>query len=512
MTSTVYSPLVPEALPVPDPIIEALARLENDPGALFEHDVLILLRQVRRDEPARWARIRQQAKDAKTVNLASLDKLTCEPSPSDNTVVGEIFPEVRLWPELVDGSTLLDELADTIKCYVIADQSTIHAAALWAAMTWFIDVVNVAPIANVSAPEKRCGKTVLLGVLSRLSCRPLAVSNIGPAALFRAIELWQPTLLIDEVDAFLAQHDEARGILNAGFTRDTAFVIRCTGDDHTPTPFNVWGAKALCGIGKIADTLADRSIPMRLRRKMTGERTVKIRHADPQVFAELASKLARFALDNRNAVRFARPAEIEGLNDRANDCWEPLLAIAEVAGGDWPRIARTTAISLHGLEEDAPSINAELLTSIRDAFDSRRTDRLSTADLLDALAQNDEAPWATWNRGKPMTPHQLAKRLSEFSITSNSVRIGIKTPKGYRSEQFTDAFERYLSDDTPSATATPPQPSQNGACSQSVSATPRPKVAPAISLKASNHEACGAVAVPKHLVQEEQDADGFEDF
>lgn len=181
-------------------------------------------------------------------------------------------------------------------------------------------------------PEKRCGKTVLLGVLARLSCRPLAVSNIAPAALFRALQLWQPTLLIDEVDAFLAEHEEARGILNAGFTRDTAFVIRCVGDDHTPTRFNVWGAKALCGIGKIADTLADRSIPLRLRRKMTGERTVKIRHADPGAFAELVGKLARFALDNRDAVRFARPAEIEGLNDRANDCWEPLLAVAEVAG------------------------------------------------------------------------------------------------------------------------------------------------------------------------------------
>ncbi|MBN0430718.1 hypothetical protein JTM52_36020, partial [Pseudomonas aeruginosa] len=94
--------------------------------------------------------------------------------------------------------------------------------------------------------------------------RPMQVSNIAPAALYRAIELWSPTLLIDEVDAFLAAYDDARGILNAGFTRDSASVIRCVGDDHMPTRFNVWGAKALCGIGKIADTLADRSIPLRL--------------------------------------------------------------------------------------------------------------------------------------------------------------------------------------------------------------------------------------------------------
>src|SRR5690606_30812926 len=231
----------------------------------------------------------------------------------------------------------------------------------------------------------RCGKTVMLGVLARLSCRPLTVSNIAPAALFRSLELWSPTLLIDEVDAFLSEHEEARGILNAGFTRDSAFVIRCTGDDHTPTRFNVWGAKALCGIGKIADTLADRSIPLRLRRKLPGERTVKIRHADPAAFAELTGKLARFAIDNREAIRTARPAEVDGLNDRANDCWEPLLAIAELAGGNWPRMARLAAATLHGLEEDTPSIGAELLASIRDVFDNRRADRLSTADLLATL-------------------------------------------------------------------------------------------------------------------------------
>lgn len=512
MTATVDSPLVPAPCAVPDPITEALAKLKDDPGALFEREVLALLRQVRKAEPARWARIRQQAKETKTVSVADLDKLTSEQGASSTAADGEIFPEVTLWPEPVNGAALLDALASIIKRHVIADPATIHAAALWAALTWFIDVVDVAPIANITAPEKRCGKTVLLGVLARLCCRPLAVSNIAPAALFRAIELWQPTLLIDEVDAFLAEHEEARGILNAGFTRDSAFVIRCVGDEHTPTRFNVWGAKALCGIGKIADTLADRSIPLRLRRKKTGESTVKIRHANALEFAQLGGRLARFAIDNRASVRKARPAEIEGLNDRANDCWEPLLAVAEIAGGDWPRLARSAALALHGLEEDTPSIGAELLTGIREAFDNRHTDKLSTADLLDALAENDESPWATWNRGKPMTPHQLAKRLGEFAITSNTVRIGSKTPKGYRLEQFTEAFERYLCNDTPSATATPPQPSNHGPCSQSTSATPHPTVASSASLKASNHKACGVVAALPPPVQDKQASSDFEDF
>lgn len=485
--------LIPEASPAPDPIAEAVAKVNQDPGAVFEADVLALLRKVREEEPARWARIRLAIKEAKTVSLADLDKLTSNASEAA-TDTDELFPEVTLWPEPVDGAELLEELAAIIRRHVIADPPTVHAAALWAAFTWFIDVVDVAPIANITAPEKRCGKTVMLGVLARLACRPLAVSNIAPAALFRAIELWSPTLLIDEVDAFLAEHEEARGILNAGFTRDSAFVIRCVGDDHIPTRFNVWGAKALCGIGKIADTLADRSIPLRLRRKLAGERTTKIRHADPAAFAQLVGKLARFAIDNREAVRMARPAEIEGLNDRANDCWEPLLAVAEVAGGNWPRLARQSAVTLHGLEGEAPSIGAELLASIRDAFDSRRTDRLSTADLLEVLAEDEEAPWAAWNRGKPMTPHQLAKRLSEFGIKSTTVRIGLKTPKGYMREQFEEAFKRYLPGDTPATTATPQQPSNHAAYSDFGTATRAATVADQNGLKATAGAGCCGVA------------------
>jgi hypothetical protein len=503
MSAANVTPLIPEPVAAPDLIADALAKLTQDPGALFEVEVLVLLRQVRKADPARWARIRCAAKEAKSISLADLDKLTGDSANDSAMGDSEIFPEVTLWPEPVNGAELLDSLASIIRRHVIADQTTIHAAALWAAFTWFVDVVNVAPIANVTAPEKRCGKTVLLGVLARLACRPLAVSNIAPAALFRALQLWQPTLLIDEVDAFLAEHEEARGILNAGFTRDTAFVIRCVGDDHTPTRFNVWGAKALCGIGKIADTLADRSIPLRLRRKTLGERTVKIRHADPLAFAQLSSQLARFAIDNREAVRLARPAEIEGLNDRANDCWEPLLAVAEVAGGEWPRLARTAAVSLHGLEGEAPSIAAELLADVKAAFDDKRTSKLFSVDLLAALIADDEAAWATWNRGKPMSPRQLSSKLSEFGIKSGTIRQGFDTKKGYSLDQFCDAFERYICADTPAGSVTPSQPSNHAACSDFRSVTTPANVTDKKTLQPTTGAGCDGVTDKTPLPEKE---------
>lgn len=493
--------LIPDPVTPPDLVAEAIARLKEDAGAVFDADVLPLLRQVRATDPARWARHRQAIKTSGVVSMADLDKLTSASSTTDAVGSDELFAPVTIHPDPVDGAALLHEITTTIQRHVIADAPTIHAAALWAAFTWFIDVVDVAPIANITAPEKRCGKTVMLGALARLSCRPLAVSNIAPAALFRSLELWTPTLLIDEVDAFLAEHEEARGILNAGFTRDTAFVIRCVGDDHLPTRFNVWGAKALCGIGKIADTLADRSIPLRLRRKIPGERTAKMRHADPAHFTALVGKLARFAVDNREAVRTARPAEIEGLNDRANDSWEPLLAIANVAGGEWPRLARQAAVTLHGLEGESQSIGAELLADVRAAFERKHTTKLFSTDLLQALCDDDESPWATWNRGKPIQPRQLSRKLAEFGIKSKDVRLGFDVKKGFHLEQFADAFERYipatdptLSANTPSASATPLQPSNHAASSVAQSATAAIRKTPSATRKATAGKGCSGVA------------------
>jgi putative DNA primase/helicase len=122
-------------------------------------------------------------------------------------------------------------------------------------MTWFMDVVEIAPLAVITAPEKRCGKSQLLFLLGRLAKRPLTASNVSPAALFRAVDAWRPTLLVDEADAFVRENDELRGIINAGHTRDSAYVVRVVGDDFKPTKFSVWGAKALAGIGHLADTL-----------------------------------------------------------------------------------------------------------------------------------------------------------------------------------------------------------------------------------------------------------------
>jgi hypothetical protein len=251
--------------------------------------------------------------------------------------------------------------------------------------------------------------------------------------------------LIDEVDSFLRENEDARGILNSGFTRASAYIVRCVGDNHEATRFSTWSPKSLCGIGKLSATLADRSIPLRLRRKSAGETVANYMHIPQAETEPLRSRIARWADDNRESIRQSRPPLIASLHDRAQDCWEPLQAIAIAAGGDWPAHARAAALALHGAEDDVPSIGAELLQDIKAIFDERDVKRIGSVELLIALNDDSEAPWVTWSRGRPMTGRQLAKKLEDFGIRAATMRYAGERFRGYERRDFDDAFSRYLS-------------------------------------------------------------------
>ena len=410
---------------------------------------------TRRDAEASIARLarltaveyeRTRTEEAKRLGVRSavLDRLVQVERQQCQTADGIRFEDVAPWPEAVSGDALLSDIADTIKRFIVCKIETAQAAALWIAMTWFIDMIDVAPLAVITAPEKRCGKSQLLTLLGKLSHRPMVVSNISPSALFRVIDAYHPTLMIDEADAFMRDNEELRGILNSGHTRDSAFVVRVVGENLTPKQFSTWGAKAIAGIGKLADTLMDRAITLDLRRKMPHEEVERIRHARPGLFDDLASRLCRFATDQREAVRRARPSVPGALNDRAQDNWEPLLAIAEVAGGIWPEAARLAAIAVSGGTEESATLGTELLASIREAFEARREVRIGTKELIEALCEDEEKPWASYSKAGRITPRQLAKRLKDYGIASKLLRTGSDVLRGYERGQFEDAFCRYL--------------------------------------------------------------------
>jgi hypothetical protein len=397
-----------------------------------------------------YDRVRENAAAQLGVRVSTLDvevgKKRAEVRNDNGAGQALQFAQLEPWPDPVDSAALLAELADSPKRHMVLPKHAEIVLALWVVFTYTIDAADAAPILAIVSPEKRCGKSTLLDWLTRLVRNALAAASVSPAAMFRAIEKWRPTLLIDEADTFLRENEELRGLLNSGHTRSMAFVVRAEGDTHQVKQFSTWGAKAIALIGKLPDTLADRSITIEMRRKMPSERVYKLRgDVERRYLEEVSRRCQRFAVDTLPTLNQADPKIPDGLNDRAADSWAPLLAIADFAGGEWPATARAAASVLCGATPDGDSLKVELLRDVRVAFIEREQDRLASTELADAVATDSERPWAEYNRGKPMTVRQLARLLNAFGILSGTVRLADgKTLKGYKLEDFEDVFARYL--------------------------------------------------------------------
>lgn len=402
-------------------------------------------------KPLEYDRVRKDQATALGVRPSTLDGMV-KAARSDESEADRLpFAEVEPHPEPIDPAQLLDEVANTIRLFIVLDTEQAHAAALWCALTWFIDVVEVAPLAIINAPEKSCGKTQLLTVLGRMSYRPLHASNASASALFRAVELWKPTILIDEADTFFRDNTELHGMVNAGYLRD-GFVLRseAVGDSFEPRMFSVFSAKALAGIAlekHLPDATMSRGVVFNLRRKLSHESVSRLRHADRDLFAGIAEKLARFAVDYSQQVRQACPLLPDALSDRDQDNWDGLLAVASCAGDAWVERATAAALKLSREGEKTISTGNELLADIQHVFERKSVDKISTVKLIDALCEDEEGAWATYYKGKPINPRQVKKRLEAYGISSKTIRLNAyETVKGFELRQFVDCFARYLVD------------------------------------------------------------------
>lgn len=356
------------------------------------------------------------------------------------------FEEPEPWDHPVNGATLLDAMAATFSTYLALPKHAGIALALWTVHAYTLEAWFTTPILAVTSPAKRCGKTLLLIVLGALVPRRLFASNVTPAVLFRAIEKYHPTLLIDEADTFVRDNDELRGVINSGHTRTTAVVIRAVGDDHDPRAFSTWCAKAIALIGKLPGTLSDRSIEIQMRRRGAGEHVARLRQDRIEALcSDLRRQAARWAEDHLSVLRDADPHVPEALHDRAADCWRPLLAIADAAGGRWPQWAREAAEALSGVspDDDAGTL---LLGDIRAIFKQEGNPaEIGSTLLTERLVALEDRPWAEWSKGRPLSSAKLARLLAGYDIhPGGDMRIAKKVLKGYRLAAFTDAFDRYL--------------------------------------------------------------------
>lgn len=353
------------------------------------------------------------------------------------------LPQPDPWPEPVVGAELLDDIRASIQRHVVMFNHAADTAALWVLHTYLVSQFGISPRLAIISPEKGCGKTTLLDVLSHLVPRPLLSANISVAATFRVLDMHQPTLLIDEADTFLKDNDELRGILNSGH-RQNGSVTRLVGDDHEPRAFNTYSACAIAMIGKLPPTLADRSLAIELRRRRSDEKIEGFRFDRTAHLDELASRAARWAMDHFGLIKGADPAMPLGVHNRAADNWRPLIAIADAVGDGWPGRSRRAALAAGADRVTDDSAQLMLLADIRAIFSKQDVDRLPSADIVAALTAMEGHPWAEYRNGMPITPNGLAKLLSVYKISPGTIRIQDATPKGYRLSQFEDAFKRYL--------------------------------------------------------------------
>jgi hypothetical protein len=366
------------------------------------------------------------------------------------TVVG--VPPIPT-PPAVDGAGLLAELRAAFTRYVVLPSpQAADAVTLWTAATHAQPAWEHAPRLAVVSPLKRCGKSRLLDVVAETCHGPLITINATIAAVVRSIGQDPPTLLVDEADTLWGTRKQAdanedlRGLLNAGHQRNRP-MLRWDVTSRTAEQLDTFAMALLAAIGELPDTIMDRAVIVRMRRRAPGEQVDPYRtRRDAPPLHDLRDRLATWARAHLRQLQQAAPAM--PLEDRAADTWEPLVAIADLAGGDWPARARAAAATITAAEaqqEEDTAASVRLLADLRQVFTAAEAEALYTSTILEALHRLEDAPWADWY-GHPLTTRELARLLRPYQVESKNIREhGTGAPrKGYVRVDLQDAWARYV--------------------------------------------------------------------
>jgi hypothetical protein len=361
-------------------------------------------------------------------------------------------------PEHLTGAALLDAVTTLVSRFLVfPHEHCAPAIALWFAHTHAAAHFYVTPRLVISSAEPGSGKTLVIEIGQYLVAKPEMVLNASTPAVFRMVANNGPiTLLWDEVDAIFTNsggtNEDLRAMLNAGYKR-TAYVARCVGDSHSVQRFPVYSPVALVGIaGGMPPTITTRAVTVHMRRKKRTEKTEEFRERVVQRDAEpLRDALSAWVGGIAETVGEAEPEMPPGVANRAREIWEPLLAIADAAGGHWPHTARQAcAHFVREAEQQPVTTGVRLLADLRTIFTERNTDRLATVDILTDLAELDESPWGDINGGRPIDARRLARELAVYHVAPAPFRTGGQIAKGYVTYPtkgqlgLTDAWSRYL--------------------------------------------------------------------
>lgn len=364
------------------------------------------------------------------------------------------FEDPEPWPEPVNGALLLDEIVAVFQRYVFADTYVYWAVALWALFSHCFQSVYVYPILSITAATKKAGKTTLMQVLSAIVRRPFLVVSMTAAVFYRICERYEPSTLMDEADRFLNDNPELCGLINSGHTPGTV-VPRCVGEDHEVEWFTTRMPLAISGIGKRAETIADRAITIAMRRQAPTERREHLRLDRLSDLEPLRQKAARWTLDHADVLKIADPTLPDELtDDRARDNWRTLIMIADAAGGEWPLRARRAALALTENEDENQSISEQLINDLFTLFNDeghQDCERIESSEIAAYLHKLENRPWAEWGRAqRPIAPAGIARLLRDHltakgkPLKPDHWRDGPdKTIRGWRREDLQDVFDRY---------------------------------------------------------------------
>lgn len=465
----------PEPAPSAEEALALLESLPEHPPAEAVREVLGRFREMLRpmDDLSRELARDAAIQKLRLLGFKSAGRIVDRSMPlgrsgADSRAGVLAFQEPDLWPEAVEGAALLDQIEQTVRRFVALTPEQAVLFALWTLFAHAHEAFEISPILAITSPDKGCGKSTALALLSALVPKPLTSANITPSAVFRVADTFRPTLLLDEADTFISDSEGLRGILNSGHMRSQAYVTRVVGEDYRVCTFSTWAPKAIALIGELPATLADRSVALRMKRRSREETIERLQLHRLCEMEDLRSMAARWANDHLDELRFSNPEIPEGITkDRARDNWRSLLAIADLVGEEWPRRARESASRLCALAAGDTSVGILLLEDLRTLFQSRGMVKLVSEEILNYLRRMEERPWPEWRDRSPLSARQLAAILHPFGINPIKWRQDEVTRRGYEPAHFTDAFSRYL----PPVPPHPPQTSLQSTYAQIASAT-----------------------------------------
>jgi hypothetical protein len=357
----------------------------------------------------------------------------------------------------VDLAGLLDTTEAVIRKYVVAEAEQTCALTLGVAHTHAIAAAETTLYFNVTSAAPESGKTRLFEVLDGIVREPFNVTDPSTAALFRMVDAKTSTVLLDEADVLSSGDKEERArilsLINAGYRVGASIprVLNGGKDERPPKLFKVFSPKFFAGIttGLPASTLS-RCAVIRLKRKKAGEQAARLRLRDfKQEARPIREALAEWVATDGviDVLRAVRPEMPDGLRDRQMDAWEPLFAIADMAGGTWPTRARYAALALSpALDDRGQAVGVRLLHDIREVLLGDE-DRIHLKVLAARLNDLEDVGWGGWNDGDGIASREISKHLRPFELEPKQMKIDGLGGKGYDVDLFGDAFERYL--DTP---------------------------------------------------------------